>query len=125
MPVVLIIEDNVQLSRLYTKTLDHAGYEVSYSGTCESAIEFLSQTTPDVIILDMLLPDGNGFSILEWMRSGPDRARFVCTKVVTVTGNQSFNAALKRAGVNHALFKPVSTFMLVDVVQQLAPAGVQ
>lgn len=66
---LLVVEDN-KLNRLYLGTvLSEAGYEVSFAGTGNEALEYLKDHSPDLILLDYSLPDMNGPEVLEIIRS--------------------------------------------------------
>jgi DNA-binding response OmpR family regulator len=57
---ILLVEDNEQLSETNRRYLELAGYEVKAAFTVEQARAFLEQADPDVILLDVMLPDGDG-----------------------------------------------------------------
>jgi len=57
---VLLVEDNEDLNEINRRTLEQEGYEVLTALTLAAARAHLSRTDPDVILLDVLLPDGNG-----------------------------------------------------------------
>jgi PAS domain S-box-containing protein len=65
---VLIVEDDPELSRLIDSMLrmDHIETRVARSG--QEAIQFLPEFRPDLLILDVVLPRGDGFSVVQWMR---------------------------------------------------------
>jgi DNA-binding response OmpR family regulator len=65
---VLIVEDDDRISRLYQKTLRHAGYNVRNEDSVEAALQALFTFDPDVICLDWRLVDGNAAPILEALK---------------------------------------------------------
>src|SRR5690349_16958627 len=61
--VVLIVEDD-EAARLTTSiTLERAGYRVMEASDCAGARARFAECTPDIVLLDVLLPDGDGFSL--------------------------------------------------------------
>jgi len=72
-PVVLIIDDEVQIRRLLRVTLEANGYRVLESAKGQDGLAEAAQRNPDVIILDLGLPDTDGLSVLkrlrEWSRA--------------------------------------------------------
>jgi DNA-binding response OmpR family regulator len=67
--VVLIVEDNIDLNNLHTQYFgQNHGYEVHTAGTLAAAREKLSQIEPDIIIMDVDFPDGNGLDFCEEIR---------------------------------------------------------
>ena len=69
---VLIIEDEPALLELLAKTLLHRGYRVLPAATGQRGIEFAVGAHPDVIILDLTMPDCSGMEVIEQVRTHPD-----------------------------------------------------
>ncbi|HEY4715121.1 MAG TPA: response regulator, partial [Candidatus Paceibacterota bacterium] len=64
MKKILIVEDDQFLSRMASKKLKENGYEVSVASDSNQAFEILKSQTPDMILLDLLLPGTDGFELL-------------------------------------------------------------
>ena len=71
-PVVLMVEDNQDVLRINSRALTRAGCEVECAETLEGARCVLAACMPDVIVLDILLPDGNGLEFLPELREQTD-----------------------------------------------------
>lgn len=65
---VLIIEDDVFMGDLLMRALDRAGFEVIIAKTGGEGVKKFQETKPQVILLDLLLPDENGFEALRKIR---------------------------------------------------------
>lgn len=61
---VLMIEDDPAIAEMYRVQFEHDGYRVSIATTGEVAVTTLSDDLPDVVLLDLLLPDRSGFEVL-------------------------------------------------------------
>lgn len=61
---ILIIDDESQIRSLLARMMELEGYEVSQAGDCKSAMKQLELSTPDVVLCDVLLPDGNGVDLV-------------------------------------------------------------
>lgn len=61
---VLMIEDDASIAEMYRLQLEHDGFQVSVATTGEIAFSTLSGSAPDVVLLDLLLPDRSGFEVL-------------------------------------------------------------
>ena len=61
---VLMIEDDGAIAEMYRLQLEHDGYQVSVATTGEVAFSTMSGSAPDVVLLDLLLPDRSGFEVL-------------------------------------------------------------
>jgi CheY-like chemotaxis protein len=61
---VLMIEDDPSIADMYRVQLEHDGYRVSVAATAEVALNTLAEESPDIVLLDLLLPDRSGFEML-------------------------------------------------------------
>lgn len=66
---VLIVEDNIALANVYRATLSMSGFAVQVTATGSAAIAAIDKQLPDAIILDLVLPDMDGLSILTALRA--------------------------------------------------------
>ena len=69
-PKVLLVEDDPTLSRLYVAYLERAGVTPLHAATVAEAKATLAQIQPSVVLLDLILPDGHGFEVLQTLRDG-------------------------------------------------------
>jgi len=67
-PKVLIIDDEPQIRRLLRTTLDRACYDVSEAASAREALDMLAATEPDVVLLDLGLPDRDGLELVPIIR---------------------------------------------------------
>lgn len=88
MPAVLVVEDDKDFAANLQDILEDDGYKVSLCGTIKCAREFLSSGCPDVILLDLNLPDGDGASFLTEIRQQLSQS-----EVVVITGHASLHSA--------------------------------
>jgi len=65
---LLLIEDDPHISRFLKLELEHSGYEIILAVTGDQALDLLEAEEPDLIILDVMLPVIDGFSILRFIR---------------------------------------------------------
>jgi DNA-binding response OmpR family regulator len=65
----LVVEDAAEYAQLVTAALRHDGHDVSTATTIEAARQQLRSTQPDVVILDLTLPDGDGLDLCQEVRS--------------------------------------------------------
>ena len=68
MKKVLIVEDDPMLSEIYTKKFEISGFEVSLAKTGLEAVESAKKIKPDLILLDLVLPEIDGFEVLKRIR---------------------------------------------------------
>ena len=83
-PTILLIEDDVFMIELFAKAAAEAGFQVVNIKTGKEAVERIEEIDPDLTVLDVLLPDMNGFEILRRIRrtsGGPIRKVFIMSNV--------------------------------------------
>src|SRR5512139_2878789 len=113
-PIALVIEDNPDQNLVFTMALNKAGFstESIYNGT--DAQRRLKETVPQIVILDLHLPDIDGNIILAQIRSDKRLSR---VNVVLATADAVFADALQ-AEAELVLLKPVSFSQLSDLASR-------
>ncbi|WNG20651.1 response regulator [Cystobacter fuscus] len=71
MKTILVVEDEFDVQQVVADVLRDEGYEVSVCGTGAEALRRLSESHPDVVLLDVMLPVLSGIQVLEVMRKTP------------------------------------------------------
>ena len=104
---VLIVEDNDLVSGALRILFEQTGRRVSIAGTVSDAISVASADRPDLMLVDLTLPDGDGFSILEELRRENRSPRVA----VALTGHDDPDVAARctALGCTDVLVKPVPT----------------
>src|SRR5437762_8174294 len=99
---VLLIDDDADLRRALGAYFDRIGYEVAGAGTGEAGFEAFDRLRPDVVILDLHLPDVGGLDVLEQLKSRGG-------SVILLTGQGDIETAVRamQLGAEHFLTKPV------------------
>lgn len=120
---IVIAEDNKELNTLIRIRLEKAGYEVISCYDGASALEKITEIRPDLIILDIDLPDIYGFELLGKIRQNPDLDKakvLVLTGVTSQMGGDTSDEKWKDiTGVNVFLSKPHDTNDFIDKVKEL------
>ena len=68
---ILLVEDDYDLASVVVASFEQADVHVKHASTRQQAIRHCVAHRPDLLILDLTLPDGDGFSFIEWMRQQP------------------------------------------------------
>ena len=113
---ILVIDDEVALCRIIETVLGQDGYYVLVAHSAAEAEELLRNTTFDLALADVRLPDSNGKAILDTIKSyAPD------LPVIIITAYPSVSSAVEfiKAGANDYLEKPFNTEKLRLSVRQI------
>lgn len=114
--VVLVVEDDVALARLLEEVLGKAGFGTRIArNKGEINVEFNRPPMPDIMLLDVSLPDADGFNILERIRANPRIAKL---PVIMVTGKSEVTDVARglAAGADGYVTKPFKMSGLVAAV---------
>jgi CheY-like chemotaxis protein len=114
----LVVDDDPDARRLVSTCLRRMGLSVREAATAADATALLQRSTPDLICLDLCLPDGSGFTICEDLRRTP-RLRDVPVLVISALGQPADRAQAHAAGADDYLTKPFRTSALSDSVREL------
>ena len=116
-PRILIADDNQDLAKIMRVVLNDAGFEVHavYSG--KDALDWLAGNTPDVLILDLMMPDVSGFTILRQLRAS-ENPNPLPVIVLTARSDPEARTESQSAGANAFITKPINSKALVEHVRQ-------
>ncbi|MGC4115294.1 MAG: sigma-54 dependent transcriptional regulator [Myxococcales bacterium] len=119
MALCLVVEDEPRQRAVLDGTLRAEGYETLGAGTAAEALALASKHHPELILLDLGLPDGDGLEVLPELLATCRLAR-----VIVLTGRDSVRSAVSalRAGARHYLVKPWDRDELLLVVAREARA---
>ena len=112
---VLVIEDDVASANLLKRRFGQEGYQVALAMTGVEGAKKAKELLPDAIMLDLLLPEKDGWEVLHELKQGAD-TESIPVVVTSVTDNQSLGRAL---GAADYFVKPVDVQRLVERVGQL------
>ena len=116
---VLLIDDEPDVLLLCRVNLEFAGHEVLEAEDGEHGYDVANERHPDVIVLDVMLPNKDGFQILEELHQNPTTSQ---TPVVLLTAKTQSTDRLRgyRAGADEYVTKPFSPTTLCKTVETVA-----
>jgi two-component system KDP operon response regulator KdpE len=109
MTSILVIDDEVQIRRLLRISLEKQGYEVNEAGTGEDGLRSILGRKPDVVLLDLGLPDKDGSEVLADLRTWTS----VPVIILSVRNTEEEIVRLLDAGADDYLIKPFNTGELI------------
>ena len=119
MAKLLMIEDDAQLRTVVASFLRRQGYTVLEAENCREGLRLDQKESPDLVIVDHDLPDGNAFDILGAL---PDRESEACVILLTGVGTIDLAVRAIKAGAEHFLTKPVDVEALEILVKKTLDA---
>ena len=115
---VLIIEDEEDAAELFAEMMRVSGYRVLKTSKSTPAISMMSAEKPDIVLLDIMMPEISGLDILRQMRRDPELANI---PVIVITA-KSMPSDIKNgmeAGASTYLTKPVGYLELKEAVERI------
>jgi two-component system phosphate regulon response regulator PhoB len=109
---VLIVDDDPDIVRLVSYNLSHAGYEVQTATTGRKALELIQQHPPDLIVLDLMLPDVDGMEVCRSLRQQAPSRRIPIV-MLTARGEEIDRVVGFELGADDYVAKPFSPRELV------------
>jgi DNA-binding response OmpR family regulator len=118
MKKICIVEDNTAIRKLFTTILSKKGYEVFDFSNGEAFLKGVLVANPDLLILDILLPDINGTDLIGNIRAIPE---FKSIPAIAVTGfaTDQDQIKFKELGFSSYLSKPINTEAFLAEVKRL------
>jgi len=117
MATILVVDDYPVVQRLLRYTLERDGHEVFVTSDGFQALDFLSENTVDLIIMDVAMPDMNGLELLKRVRA-EETFRDVPIIMLTASGQDEDRVEAGEAGANEFLSKPASSRELLETVHR-------
>ncbi|HVZ44075.1 MAG TPA: response regulator [Ramlibacter sp.] len=115
-PIALVIEDNERAGELIRVQLEPEGFEVVRAGTARLALDLLAALRPAVVILDLILPDMDGWDLLARLKQPGSRSAHIPVVIVSIVADAQKGIAL---GAGAVLQKPVSRDDLLAAFEEV------
>jgi CheY-like chemotaxis protein len=115
---VLIVDDDSMTVELLCKIVRVHGHEPLRAFSGREALEQVAKDKPDAILLDLMMPEMDGFEVLRRLRAMPD-SDGLPVLVVTASAERDIEARVAEAGADGCLRKPVDFGELAEWVNQL------
>ena len=120
MPSILIVDDEVGIRELLSEILTDEGYDIRQAENAAAAREARNKARPDLVLLDIWMPDADGISVLkEWSASGQ-----LNMPVIMMSGHGTIDTAVEatRIGAADYLEKPIALQKLLSAVKRAISA---
>jgi len=118
MTKILIIDDDIQTTTLLEMLLSDRGFEPVSVNDSSRSIHEAKSTKPDLILLDLMMPDPDGFKVCRMLRA---ESRFIFTPIIIITALDDTDSRIVAfgAGADAYLMKPYDIDELVSTMKSL------
>lgn len=117
-PAILSVEDDPIIGSLLIVLLGREGFDVRHVSDGKSMYSALEEAVPDLVMLDVMLPDTSGFELLEWIRKQPKLANLPVIMLTAKVGEEDVMHGL-RAGADGYIFKPFRPGPLLQCIRSV------
>lgn len=118
---ILIIEDEADMAQVVDTRMKKSGYEINVVESGEEAFEFLKNSTPDLILLDLLLPQMQGQEVCKKLKND-HKLRQIPVILFTASASDIPKIA-KEIGADDYILKPYNPGELLSKVRKLTGSG--
>jgi DNA-binding response OmpR family regulator len=118
MATILVVEDELDVQKVVAKRLTSRGFTVHCASDGYQAVQLAHKIAPDLIVLDLQLPAGDGLGVLRKLRISESTKK---THIVVLTGmtNELIKQSVLTEGVDAYLQKPYDSQVLLDTIDKI------
>ena len=112
---VLVVDDEPEITDIVQTFLDEAGYQVMVENSPNKAIEVARNFQPDIILLDIMMPEVDGYDICKGLKEDP---QFASTPIIFLTGKDRSDDMGRsfKSGGDMFIKKPFSCERLLEII---------
>jgi CheY-like chemotaxis protein len=121
---ILVVDDNPLNRKLMTDMLSADGHRVRCAASGAEALTLIAAETPDLLLLDIMMPEMDGFEVVRRLKSD-GATRSIPVIMVTALDDAGSRARLIAAGVDVVLTKPVDRWQLRSLLQRTLAEGTE
>ena len=118
-PTILLVDDDPDILQAMRTVLESKGYRVLTAGDGNAGLALAERESPNLVVVDMMMPKQSGFLVLEKLKSRTNAA----PRVIMITGNDGarHRAYAEMLGVDDYLRKPFGMDKLLESIGRLCP----
>jgi CheY-like chemotaxis protein len=115
---IYIVDDNFDQANILKLLIEHYGYKTTFTTNSEDAYQGIIKTQPKLVILDLMMPDLDGFKLCRMIKENPKTSYI---KVIIYSGKlyESDRRTAIRSGADIFLTKPTRSQILLDSIKSL------
>lgn len=117
-PSILIVDDEPLTRNLLRLMLERAGFDTSEAEDGLKALLMMAEQSPDVLLLDVMMPNMDGLTVCEKLRAQPETAVLPIILLSARTSSEAVRAGLD-AGATKYLSKPINRKELINTIHEV------
>lgn len=117
-PLIMTVDDNPVNNTLVKSQLMFKGYDVISATSGKEALEMIAEKHPDVVLLDIMMPDMSGYEVLEIIRDNP-KTENLPVIMLSALANMEHHIEATMKGANGYLNKPLISNTLIDELKRV------
>ena len=114
---ILIVEDEESLLKLESILLTSKGYDVRGVGNGQEALDAIAEEKPDLVLLDIMLPEIDGFEVCQRIKDDPD-TKDIPVIMLTAKKSREDMARGEKVGADWYITKPFKSVMVIETIQR-------
>jgi len=119
---ILVVDDDASIRRMFQLLLTETGYRVSTANSGEEALAYMELVTPDLVLMDLMLPGISGQQVTERIKATPDKP-FIPVILVTARNDPKSKVTALDAGAEDYLTKPFGASELLARIRVVLRRG--
>ena len=121
MAKILIVDDDLETIKLLEAVVQMDGHETAHVQESRSAIQVVESFMPDVVLLDIMMPDINGIAVCKLIKSNP-HTKNIKVMMVSALSDDGSRKDSQNAGANQFVTKPILPRLFTQQVRDLLSA---
>lgn len=115
---ILIADDEEVLVQMYKRKFEKAGYKVLEAFDGDDVVKILNKETPDIILLDVIMPKMDGFLILEKLKSNPKTKKIPVILLTNLAQKEDIKKGLKIGADSYLVKSELTPQQVLDTIQR-------
>ena len=123
MTKILVIEDEPMVSRMYGKIIEFEKFEVVSAIGGKEGLEKAKSEKPDLILLDIMMPEPNGIRVLEDLKADPATKNIPVVMITNLSGKNDSELALSKGATDYWVKKEINPQDLGQKIKKILETG--
>jgi CheY-like chemotaxis protein len=115
---IVVVEDDIAMREIVVHKLTSSGFAVKEAEDGQQGIDLIIQEKPDLVLLDLMLPEVDGFTVLETVRKNPDKT-LAATPVIILSNLWSNKDILKTKALNVQAYMVKAYFTTEEILKKV------